>query len=93
MSRPISLFSIFFLLLIFFISPEIQAQKKKKKKKEVAEVPTLTYSESMYQAMTWRNVGPHRGGRSTAVAGLAHDPPCGTRPERSLMGSLNSSIT
>jgi len=75
MYRPISVLTTLFLLLAFFSSPELQAQKRKKnKKKEVAEVPTLSYPESMYQAMSWRNVGPHRGGRSTTVAGLPHDP-------------------
>ncbi len=42
-------------------------------------VPTHTQSRSsvdptMYQALQWRNVGPHRGGRVTAIAGVRRQP-------------------
>ncbi len=29
---------------------------------------------TLFQGMTWRNIGPFRGGRATAVAGVAQDP-------------------
>jgi photosystem II stability/assembly factor-like uncharacterized protein len=29
---------------------------------------------ALYQGMEWRNIGPHRGGRSVAVAGVVSDP-------------------
>ncbi len=31
-------------------------------------------SDTLLQAFRWRNIGPHRGGRSIAVAGHPHDP-------------------
>ncbi len=35
---------------------------------------TRDFSPTYYQAMAWRNIGPFRGGRSVAVAGVAGDP-------------------
>ncbi|MGY6558426.1 MAG: WD40/YVTN/BNR-like repeat-containing protein [Nitritalea sp.] len=32
-----------------------------------------TFDEKVYDAVQWRNVGPHRGGRSAAVAGVASE--------------------
>lgn len=32
------------------------------------------YDESLYKAMTWRCIGPYRGGRVTAVAGVSGQP-------------------
>ncbi|MFQ5674272.1 MAG: WD40/YVTN/BNR-like repeat-containing protein, partial [bacterium] len=32
------------------------------------------FDPALYQAMQWRNIGPFRGGRSTAVAGVPEDP-------------------
>lgn len=65
--------TIFLLSFIFFVA-DLPAQRKKNKKAKSPEVKTQTYPKSWFQAMSWRNVGPHRGGRSTAVAGLPHDP-------------------
>ena len=31
------------------------------------------YGDELFQAMRWRNIGPHRGGRSVAVAGVVSD--------------------
>ena len=36
--------------------------------------PDYPIDPALYQAMEWRNVGPHRGGRVTAVAGVADAP-------------------
>jgi photosystem II stability/assembly factor-like uncharacterized protein len=47
-----------FLWLLVFPNQTIQAQ---------------TYDESLYDAVQWRLVGPHRGGRSAAVAGVTSD--------------------
>ncbi|MDH3648565.1 MAG: hypothetical protein OEQ53_02725, partial [Saprospiraceae bacterium] len=30
--------------------------------------------DSLFKAMTWRNIGPFRGGRVTAVTGVVQDP-------------------
>ena len=35
---------------------------------------TTTYDESLYSALEWRNIGPHRGGRSAAVTGVPGSP-------------------
>ncbi len=37
-------------------------------------LPLLAQTPSHYQDLRWRNVGPHRGGRATAVAGVPGDP-------------------
>ncbi|MEM9936942.1 MAG: glycosyl hydrolase, partial [Bacteroidota bacterium] len=57
-----------FLCLMIIIPNQTQAQRKKKQK--VEELPTLTYEESLYDALEYRLVGPFRGGRSCAVTGV-----------------------
>ena len=32
------------------------------------------FPESLFQGMKWRNIGPHRGGRTVAVAGIRNQP-------------------
>lgn len=34
----------------------------------------ITYDDSLYNAMEWRNIGPFRGGRSTTSSGVVGDP-------------------
>ncbi len=46
------------------------AQRKKKSETPV-EKPSL---DSLYQGLKWRNIGPFRGGRSVAVAGVVQNP-------------------
>ncbi len=36
--------------------------------------PSYAVDRSLYKAMEWRNVGPHRGGRVTAVSGVQSEP-------------------
>lgn len=36
--------------------------------------PSNAIDEALFQDMQWRNIGPFRGGRCAAVAGLPHDP-------------------
>ena len=36
--------------------------------------PTQAIDEALFQGMQWRNIGPFRGGRCVAVAGLAGNP-------------------
>lgn len=38
------------------------------------EVPRPQVPSSLYQALKWRNLGPYRGGRSVAVAGVPSEP-------------------
>ena len=45
------------------------SQKRKNKSSN-----TITYDESLYSALEWREVGPFRGGRSCAVTGVPDKP-------------------
>jgi len=61
-------------LLIFallIITPDVAAQKKNRKNKNKEGI---SYDRSLYSAMSFRLVGPFRGGRATAVAGVMQDP-------------------
>ncbi|MCH6201770.1 glycosyl hydrolase [Aquiflexum sp. LQ15W] len=58
MIKTIRLIWVIGLLLSFCFSNEIEAQ---------------SYDEKIYEAIQWRNLGPHRGGRSAAVAGVASE--------------------
>ena len=60
------------LALIILISPVyLLAQKKKKSKKQTVET---VYSEDLYKGLTYRLIGPFRGGRSAAVTGVPGEP-------------------
>ena len=37
------------------------------------ETSAQSYDEKIYEAIQWRNIGPHRGGRSATVAGVASE--------------------
>ena len=55
-------------LSILFFAPQIQSQRKKK-------TPVYTpVDTTIFQGLKWRNIGPFRGGRSVASAGIAEDP-------------------
>jgi photosystem II stability/assembly factor-like uncharacterized protein len=47
---------------------EAAAQSKK------SAAAVVKYDTSLYRALKWRNIGPFRGGRSTAVAGVPSQP-------------------
>ena len=51
---------LFVAILLFTISYKVNAQKN-----------TTKFSEENYSAITWRNIGPFRGGRSAAVTGVS----------------------
>jgi photosystem II stability/assembly factor-like uncharacterized protein len=40
----------------------------------IAVARSQQYPESLYREMRWRTIGPHRGGRTRAVAGVASQP-------------------
>jgi len=42
--------------------------------KQSSEKKAFKYNEDMYKAMQWRCIGPYRGGRATAVAGIPGEP-------------------
>lgn len=64
MIRLLSLFALCGLLL------SAHAQKKS----PVSSTPATTPEWTQFQALKFRNIGPARGGRSTAVAGIASQP-------------------
>jgi photosystem II stability/assembly factor-like uncharacterized protein len=41
-----------------------------KKSASATQKATLTYDEKLYNALEWRSIGPYRGGRSAAIAGV-----------------------
>jgi len=53
----------------------LQAQRSKKKKR-AAEPPMeeKSIAPELYEGMTWRSIGPYRGGRSCAVTGVPGKP-------------------
>jgi len=57
------------LCFCFFSCAPVTAQKVSK-----STNANVKYDESLYDAVKWRNLGPHRGGRSAAVAGVAGKP-------------------
>ena len=61
-------FPLLFVLLSFFLVLPLQAQRKKKKGDQPAFAPLL------YSSLAYREIGPFRGGRSAAVAGVSGNP-------------------
>ncbi|WP_298505272.1 glycosyl hydrolase [uncultured Maribacter sp.] len=59
----------FFLLAILLLPVSISAQKRKKSKPI-----SPTYPEELYSSLEYRLIGPFRGGRSAAVAGVSGEP-------------------
>ena len=60
-----------FLLLILFVIPkdDLNAQRRKNR-----SAITENYSESLYNSIQWRLVGPFRGGRAGTVSGVPNNP-------------------
>ena len=60
------------LMLVMVMSiNDTEAQRRKKSKNTV---PTVQYDANLYDGLTWRSIGPYRGGRSAAVTGVAGKP-------------------
>lgn len=71
---PMALFAAF---LLFFIFPQDAAAQKKRPAPSVGSGPIAsapTFDEALYQSVQWRSIGPFRGGRSAAVAGVPGKP-------------------
>ncbi|MEM6763318.1 MAG: glycosyl hydrolase [Bacteroidota bacterium] len=62
-----------FLISLLCISCSLSYGQSRKKKKNKEESSVFTFSGEQLQAMKWRNIGPFRGGRSTAVSGVIQD--------------------
>ncbi len=58
-------------LTLLVLTPDTFAQRRKRKE---AAPAGLSYDTGLYNAMEFRLVGPFRGGRATAVAGVVQDP-------------------
>ncbi len=58
-------------LLVFLLLVSFATYAQKKAEKEKANAPA--FDEKLYNGLEWRNIGPSRGGRSTAVAGVTGD--------------------
>ncbi|HEV8266152.1 MAG TPA: glycosyl hydrolase [Gemmatimonadales bacterium] len=50
------------------------AQRRNVRPAPAAAAPTLGFDTSLFNALEWREIGPFRGGRVTAVAGHAKEP-------------------
>ena len=61
------LFTIYLLFTLTNNSLEAQSRKRANKNK-------ISYSESTYESIKYRSLGPHRGGRSAAVTGVPGNP-------------------
>ncbi len=66
-------------ILVGLVVSTLHAQRKKRKKQvaetsEVLEISKPTYDEKYYSSIQWRHIGPFRGGRSCAVAGVPGKP-------------------
>jgi len=68
--------SIFLALLLLAVSagPALASRAGKADKAEAESSAAPAVAPELFQGMMWRNVGPFRGGRVTAVAGVAQDP-------------------
>lgn len=62
------------LSIVIFLSIITSVDAQKRKKRSSAPVNTITYDDSLYNAMSWRNIGPFRGGRSTTSTGVVGQP-------------------
>lgn len=62
------------LFLVLTVLSTFTYAQKKKKRSSMPTQQTVKYSESLYDANDWRNIGPFRGGRSAAVTGVPGKP-------------------
>ena len=62
-------------LMLASLSPlTIQAQQPKPKTVTNTAVAQAAYDSSAFRALTWRLIGPFRGGRANAIAGVTSQP-------------------
>ncbi len=76
-ARRAPLLSILIAVLLLGLAGGPAAAAKSKKVPEAPEMKAAAepaVAPELFQGMAWRNVGPFRGGRVTAVAGVAQDP-------------------
>ncbi len=61
------------LLLVVPVFGQRKNKKKKQKEMPAVEQAAPTFQAKKFKALKWRNIGPHRGGRSNAVSGVIDD--------------------
>jgi hypothetical protein len=64
----------FFILMIFTFSINTSVVIAQNTKKITKDNPKKTTSDSLFNGLKWRNIGPFRAGRSLAVAGHVDEP-------------------
>jgi Sortilin, neurotensin receptor 3, len=64
----------FFIIMIFTFGINISAINAQNTKKNTKENLKKTISDSLFNGLKWRNIGPFRAGRSLAVAGHVDQP-------------------
>ncbi len=60
-------------IALLTLSSSVGAQRNKKGLETQPE-PVITFNDSLFHGMSWRNIGPFRGGRVTTVCGVIQDP-------------------
>ena len=73
-ARSVSVLSMVFALLLFAASAGTVFAARSAKGSNGDKDAEPAVAPELFQGMEWRNVGPFRGGRVTAVAGVAQDP-------------------
>jgi len=74
MSKTKQAVAIFMLLAAAVLSLCENAVAQSTAKKSATATVAAGYDTNLYRAMKWRSIGPFRGGRSTAVAGVPNQP-------------------
>lgn len=57
-------------LSVSLLTGTLSAQRRKKKQLKTQEAPAFKMDENLFEGMTYRSIGPFRGGRSCAVTGV-----------------------
>jgi photosystem II stability/assembly factor-like uncharacterized protein len=64
------------ILILLILNPfqPVFSQRARKTSVDPVRIASDKVSDSLFNALSWRNIGPFRGGRSLAVAGVTGDP-------------------
>jgi len=63
-----------FVLILGALAQPLSGQKRKPTPTPEAEVKGLSFAQPAFDALSWRSIGPFRGGRSAAVTGVNGKP-------------------
>ncbi|MDX2250007.1 MAG: glycosyl hydrolase [Bacteroidia bacterium] len=73
-NRPYARFMLFLSLTALLIINGYSQKIRKNEKTPVVQATALTFDETLYKGLEWRELGPFRGGRSAAVTGVSGKP-------------------